>query len=113
MVQSALESWEFDEIDFLFFDNVSNLTSVTEGEGKPVKYPATSNGADVAVITKIDLAGAVESNGVAANRNVQSVWPGKTVLDVWEKSAGGMEKFWSSFVSPRDTRRCYARLANS
>jgi len=32
MVQSALESWEFDEIDFLFFDNVSNLTSVTEGE---------------------------------------------------------------------------------
>src|ERR1700722_10780530 len=113
MVQSALESWELDEIDFLFFDNVSNLTSVTEGEGKPVKYPATSNGADVAVITKIDLAGAVESNGVAANRNVQAVWPGKRVRAGWKKPAGEMENFGISLVPPRDTRRCYARLANS
>jgi hypothetical protein len=27
MVQSALESWKFDEVDFLFFDNVGNLKS--------------------------------------------------------------------------------------
>ena len=35
------------------------LFSVTEGEDKPLKYPTIFNTADVAVITKIDLAEAV------------------------------------------------------
>ena len=33
---------------------------MTEGEDKPLKYPTIFNSADVAVITKIDLAAAVE-----------------------------------------------------
>ena len=39
------------------------LTSVTEGEDKPLKYPTIFNSADVAVITKMDLAAAVLSAG--------------------------------------------------
>ena len=34
------------------------LLSVTEGEDKPLKYPTIFNTADVAIITKIDLADA-------------------------------------------------------
>jgi hydrogenase nickel incorporation protein HypB len=72
MVQSALGDWRPTELDFLFIENVGNLVcpssyelgedlrvvllSVTEGEDKPLKYPTIFNTADVAVITKMDLA---------------------------------------------------------
>src|SRR6202050_5340499 len=72
MVQNALEGWNLDELDFLFIENVGNLVcpssydlgedlrfvllSVTEGEDKPLKYPTIFNSADVAVLTKSDLA---------------------------------------------------------
>jgi hydrogenase nickel incorporation protein HypB len=47
--------------------------SVTEREDKPLKYPTIFNNADVALITKIDLAAAVEFNAAAANRSIQAV----------------------------------------
>lgn len=36
------------------------LLSVSEGEDKPLKYPTIFNSADVAIVTKADLAVAVE-----------------------------------------------------
>src|SRR5271156_5250753 len=78
MVQNALEDWDVNQLDFLFIENVGNLVcpssydlgedlrlvliSVTEGEDKPLKYPTIFNSADIAVITKMDLASAVEFN---------------------------------------------------
>ena len=58
------------------------LFSVTEGEDKPLKYPTIFNTADVALITKIDLADAVEFDWAAALASVQSVRPGMKVLRV-------------------------------
>ena len=82
MVQKALDGWDLGKLDFLFIENVGNLVcpssydlgedlrlvllSVTEGEDKPLKYPTIFNSADVAVITKMDLAAAVEFDEVAA-----------------------------------------------
>lgn len=121
MVQSALEEWNLDELDFLFIENVGNLVcpssydlgedlrlvlmSVTEGEDKPLKYPTIFNSADVAVITKIDLATAVEFNAAAANRSIQAVRPGMIVLDVSAKSGGGMEEFLGFLQSRRNAAR--------
>jgi hydrogenase nickel incorporation protein HypB len=118
MVQSALEEWKLDELDFLFIENVGNLVcpssydlgedlrlvlmSVTEGEDKPLKYPTIFNSADVTVITKIDLAEAVEFNAPAANRNIQAVRPGMTILDVSVKSGEGMEEFLEFLQSRRE-----------
>src|SRR5271170_233710 len=109
MIDRALEGWKLDELDLLFIENVGNmvcpssydlgedlrlvLMSVTEGEDKPLKYPTIFNSADVALITKIDLAPAVEFDAAAANRNIQAVRPGMIVLDVSAKSGGGMEEF--------------------
>jgi hydrogenase nickel incorporation protein HypB len=123
MVQSALEGWKLEELDFLFIENVGNLVcpssydlgedirlvlmSVTEGEDKPLKYPTIFNSADVAVITKIDVATAVEFNAVAAKCNIQAVRPGMTILDVSAKSGGGMEEF----VDFLRSRRTVARVA--
>lgn len=108
MVAEALEDWHTDELDFLFIENVGNLVcpatwdlgeelrlvlfSVTEGEDKPLKYPTIFNTADVAVITKTDLAEAVEFDQQAAHRSLQSVRPGIETLQVSAKTGAGMQE---------------------
>ena len=125
MVQNALEGWKLDELDFLFIENVGNLVcpssydlgedlrlvlmSVTEGEDKPLKYPTIFNSADVTVITKIDLAEAVEFNAPAASHSIQAVRPGMTILDVSVKSGAGVEKFLEFLKSRRENARTVRR----
>src|ERR1700680_3839796 len=107
MIQNALEGWNIHELDYLFIENVGNLVcpssydlgenirlvllSVTEGEDKPLKYPTIFNTADVAILTKMDLAAAVEFDRAAAHRNIQSVRPGMEILEVSAKSGEGMQ----------------------
>ena len=106
MVQEALDGWDLHHMDFLFIENVGNLVcpasydlgedlrcvllSVTEGEDKPLKYPTIFNSADVAVITKSDLAAAVEFDERLARRNIQAVRPGMRVLQLSAKTGEGM-----------------------
>ena len=109
MVQNALQGWNLQEIDFLFIENVGNLVcpssydlgenlrlllmSVTEGEDKPQKYPTIFNSADVAVITKDDLATAVEFDWEAAQRSIESVRPGMQIFRLSAKSGVGMQLY--------------------
>jgi hydrogenase nickel incorporation protein HypB len=109
MVQSALEGWNLAELDFLFIENVGNLVcpssydlgeamrvvllSVTEGEDKPLKYPTIFNSADVAIVTKTDLAIAVEFDWAAASANIQAVRPGMEVFRLSTKSGEGVDDF--------------------
>src|SRR6202158_3295983 len=111
MVQNALEGWNLDHLEFLFIENVGNLVcpssydlgedlrlvllSVTEGEDKPLKYPTIFNSADVAVITKMDLAAAVEFDWPAAYGNIQAVRPGMPVFKLSAKSGEGIEEYLS------------------
>ena len=109
MVQNALQEWDLNQLDFLFIENVGNLVcpssydlgenlrlvllSVTEGEDKPLKYPTIFNSADVAVVTKMDLASAVEFDWQAAYANVQAVRPGMQVLRLSARSGEGMDDY--------------------
>jgi hydrogenase nickel incorporation protein HypB len=111
MVQSALEEegWDLNQLDFLFIENVGNLVcpssydlgedlrlvliSVTEGEDKPLKYPTIFNSADVAIVTKIDLAEAVEFSWEAAYKNIQAVRPGMPVFRLSSKTGEGMGEY--------------------
>ena len=69
------------------------LTSVTEGEDKPLKYPSIFNSADVAVLTKMDLSQAVEFDEPTVLANIQTVRPGMQVLLVSAKTGFGMKEF--------------------
>jgi hydrogenase nickel incorporation protein HypB len=118
MVENALEGWRLDELDILFIENVGNLVcpssydlgeelrlvllSVTEGEDKPLKYPTIFNTADVAVITKIDLAEAVEFDRAGALGNINSVRPGMKVFEVSARSGAGMDQLFQFFNSCRN-----------
>jgi len=106
MVAAALEGWALEELDYLFIENVGNLVcpssydlgeqmrvvllSATEGEDKPLKYPTIFNTADVAMITKMDLAAAAEFDCEAARRNILTVRPGMRIVEVSAKTGAGM-----------------------
>ena len=115
MVRDALEDWDLRQLDFLFLENVGNLVcpssydlgedlrlvvllSTTEGEDKPLKYPTIFNTADVAILTKMDLAEAVEFDLAAANSNIERVRPGMPMLTLSAKNGSGMQvnglTFW-------------------
>lgn len=107
MVQNALQGWDLSRLDFLFIENVGNLVcpssydlgedlrlvllSVTEGEDKPLKYPTIFNTADVALITKMDLAAPTEFDLPTARKNILRVRPGMQILEVSSKTGQGME----------------------
>jgi hydrogenase nickel incorporation protein HypB len=117
MVRGAVDGWEPRELDFLFIENVGNLVcpaaydlgeavrfvamSVTEGEDKPLKYPTIFNSADVALITKIDIAEAVEFDMAAALGNIQAVRPGMPVLCLSAKTGQGLSEFFDLLQARR------------
>ena len=106
MITAALEGWICDELDFLFIENVGNLVcpasydlgeraravllSVTEGEDKPLKYPTIFHTADIALLTKTDLAEAVEFSVELARRNIHTVRPGMRIIETSAKTRAGM-----------------------
>ncbi|MCU1336759.1 MAG: hydrogenase accessory protein HypB [Bryobacterales bacterium] len=77
------------------------LLSVTEGEDKPLKYPTIFNTADLAVLTKMDLAEAVEFDSITAECNVQRVRPGMALLKVSSKNGIGMNEWLQFLVQSR------------
>jgi hydrogenase nickel incorporation protein HypB len=126
MVESALEDWDLEALDFLFIENVGNLVcpstfdlgedhrlvlfSVTEGEDKPLKYPTIFHTADVALITKIDLAEAVSFDAAAAHRSIQSVRPGMEVFEVSTKTGEGMTPWLDSLSSRHSAAFAHRRI---
>src|SRR6204780_1206121 len=118
MIEMALADWDLSQLEFLFIENVGNLVcpssydlgedlrlvllSVTEGEDKPLKYPTIFNSADVAIITKSDLAVAVEFNEEAARRNIQGVRPGMEVFKLSSKTGDGMAEFLDFLAETRE-----------
>lgn len=116
MVQNALQGWELNKLDYLFIENVGNLVcpssydlgeslrlvlmSVTEGEDKPLKYPTIFNSSDVAVITKNELAGAVEFDWETARKSIESVRPGMQIFRLSAKTGEGMQGF-QDFLAQR------------
>jgi hydrogenase nickel incorporation protein HypB len=113
MVDAALSDWNLDTLDFLFIENVGNLVcpasydlgeslrcvilSVTEGEDKPLKYPTIFNTADIALLTKIDLAVAVDFDCEAVERNIQAVRPGMRTFAMSAKRGDGMTELVTFF----------------
>lgn len=94
-------------LDRLWIENVGNLVcpaaydlgeslrlvllAVGEGEDKPLKYPALFHSADLVVISKGDLAQAVEFERSRAHDAIARVAPGVPVLEVSARTGEGLE----------------------
>src|ERR1700687_6394717 len=126
MVQSALGEWDVNHLDFLFVENVGNLVcpssydlgenlrlvllSVTEGEDKPLKYPTIFNSADVAIVTKNELADAVEFDWNVARTSIQSVRPGMQIFRLSAKTGQGMEEYLNFLAQQLAEQRAVAHI---
>jgi hydrogenase nickel incorporation protein HypB len=110
MVARAMERMDLNALDVLVIENVGNLVcpavydlgestrvvllSVTEGEDKPLKYPVMFQSAQVIVINKMDIAGAVGFDRETALRNVRRVAPEATILEVSARTGDGMQRWY-------------------
>ncbi len=127
MVERALGEWDTGPLDILFIENVGNLVcpssydlgenlrlvllSVTEGEDKPLKYPTIFNSADVAIITKVDLAAAVEFDEDAVRANIQAVRPGMRQFCVSSKTGAGMDEYLQFLIEQLPRMAAHSREA--
>ena len=116
MVTDSLDGWDLDDIDVLFIENVGNLVcpsgfdlgedlrvmlvATTEGEDKPLKYPTLTMSADVAVISKCDLAEAVECDVDLLAKNIDEVRPGTPVLRTSARTGEGLDA-WTDLIRER------------
>lgn len=117
MVERALEGWPVETYDFLFIENVGNLVcpasfdlgedlrlvlvSTTEGEDKPLKYPTIFHTADIAIVTKTDLAEAVEFDLDGLTHNIRGVRPGMPVFTVSARTGLGIDELEGFLFSRR------------
>ncbi len=121
MIVDHLAAWNVGPVDYLFIENVGNLVcpssydlgeafrvallSVTEGEDKPLKYPTMFNSADMAVITKVDLAEACEFDREEAIASIHRVRPGMPVMEVSTKRGIGLDAWLAELARRRDETR--------
>ena len=115
MVARAAGSLDLDDLDLLIIENVGNLVcpasydlgesvrvvllSVTEGEDKPLKYPAAFQSAQVVVVSKMDLAEAAGFDREAALANIRRVAPHATIFEVSARTGSGMEHWYAHLES--------------
>jgi hydrogenase nickel incorporation protein HypB len=113
MVERGLADWPVEDLEILFLENVGNLVcptsydlgeearavllSVTEGEDKPLKYPATFHHADLMVLNKIDLLPYVPFSAEVAKENARRVQPDIEILDVSCTTGEGLDR-WRAWL---------------
>ncbi len=109
MVRSALGAMDLDEIDLLVIENVGNLvcpaefrvgedrrtmiSSVTEGEDKPLKYPLMFRACELVVVNKIDLLPHLDFSLERFLANLDQVNPGVAHMLVSARTGEGTEAF--------------------
>jgi hydrogenase nickel incorporation protein HypB len=108
LVKKALQRLSLDNVNLLFIENVGNLIcpaefplgsdkrtvviSVTEGPYMVVKHPFIFMDADVVVINKVDLAGAMGVNVANLERDVKQINPKTKVVATNCRTGEGVDK---------------------
>jgi hydrogenase nickel incorporation protein HypB len=120
MVRSALPSLPLDSIDLLVIENVGNLvcpaefrvgedlrvmvSSVTEGEDKPLKYPLMFRTCDLVVVNKVDLLPHLDYDLDRFLYNLDAVHPDVDRMLVSARTGEGMDgwRAWLTKVATRE-----------
>jgi len=114
MVRSALPEVPLDDIDMLVIENVGNLvcpaefkvgedsrvmvSSVTEGEDKPLKYPLMFRTCELVLVNKIDLLPHLGVDLELFLHNVEKVHPGVDTMLVSAATGEGVGQ-WRDWLT--------------
>ncbi len=109
LVREALAAIPLSELDLLVIENVGNLVcpanydlgenvkvvvaSTTEGDDKPLKYPAMFRNAGVLLINKIDLVPYINARPEVLRKNALSINPHLTIFETSALTNAGMEEW--------------------
>jgi hydrogenase nickel incorporation protein HypB len=120
MVRSAIPNVALDEIDLLVIENVGNLvcpaefrvgedvrvmvSSIAEGEDKPLKYPLMFRTCELVLVNKIDLLDHVDFDLDKYLYNLDAVNPGVERLLVSAHTGEGVDE-WRQWLSRVPDRR--------
>lgn len=116
MVYHAVEDFDLARLDVLFIENVGNLVcpaafdlgenhkvvvlSVTEGEDKPLKYPAMFHNADVMLLNKVDLLPHLDFDADKCREMARRVNPDIRIFEISSKTGEGMGD-WYGWIASR------------
>ena len=121
MISRAAAQIDLDLVDVLVIENVGNLVcpadydlgedlrvvllSVTEGEDKPLKYPPMFHSAQVAIITKCDMAAAAGFDRPVALANLARASHHATIFELSSKTSEGMTAWLDYLVAALEKKR--------
>jgi hydrogenase nickel incorporation protein HypB len=119
MVRSALPSLPLGELDVVLIENVGNLvcpaeflvgehhrvmvSSIAEGEDKPLKYPLMFRACELVIVNKIDLLPHLDFDLDRYLHNLDAVHPGVPRLVVSAKTGEGIDA-WREWLIRAGTR---------
>ena len=108
MVRSAIDTLELDGIALLFIENVGNLvcpssfqlgergriivSSITEGDDKPEKYPSMFKKADLVILNKMDMIQHTNFNVDNFTNGMSRTNPDATVIQVSAVTGDGFDQ---------------------
>jgi hydrogenase nickel incorporation protein HypB len=117
LVQDALDNFVLKGLDLLFIENVGNLVcpanydlgealkvvvlSTTEGDDKPLKYPAMFLNSSVLIINKIDLVPYVNCDLNQLKKNALQINPSLRVFEVSCFTGAGIPE-WCNWLRKKD-----------
>ena len=120
LVQDALSRLDLSATDVLVIENVGNLVcpanfdlgedlkvvvlSVTEGDDKPLKYPAMFQRASVLIINKVDLVPYVDADVSTIRRNARLANPDLQIFETSCRSSEGIAE-WAEWLAAQAGRR--------
>lgn len=120
LVQDALAQLDLQATDVLVIENVGNLVcpanfdlgeamkvvvlSTTEGDDKPLKYPAMFQRAAVLVINKVDLAPYTDADVSVMRQNALAVNPDLTIFETSCRTGQGIGA-WSEWLTAQARAR--------
>jgi len=113
MIESALKDMPLNNIGLILIENIGNLvcpaeftlgehkrvviSSLPEGDDKPIKYPLIFIDADAVIINKMDLLPYVDFDIAAFRRSITGLNPKVEVFQVSCKTGEGIER-WCSWI---------------
>jgi hydrogenase nickel incorporation protein HypB len=114
MVRSALDDVPLDELDLLVIENVGNLvcpaefrvgedarvmvSSVAEGEDKPLKYPLMFRTCELVLVNKIDLLPHVDFDLDKFHHHLDAVNPGVARMEMSARTGEGLDE-WRDWLT--------------
>jgi hydrogenase nickel incorporation protein HypB len=119
LIQDALSSLDLSRTDLLFIENVGNLVcpsgydlgettkvvvlSTTEGDDKPLKYPAMFRNSTVLLLNKIDLIPYVRCDLKLLKNNALQINPALKIFEISCFTGAGIPE-WCRWLRTRDAQ---------